>query len=259
VAAGSPENPTPETEETPTPESSPQIAALENRIEQLQGLVEKQGDATGQVGQLIQGLQAQMGQLAPQQAPETTPEPSETFQKFYSDIDGYIEERAVKASREAMGPHLAHQAVQTRDALLEQAQTNLDTEHGEGFWDTYIKEPLTNALVNLPLEMQSSQPHVEAALKAAVGNVYLNPEHRSDMESRRSKAAKAREEAMNNLPTGRGAPPRGDRLDDRQRTFLDSLERSGISFTESEYKTAMNAGGTIDEWRAAKAAASKKK
>jgi hypothetical protein len=261
MSAATPEG-TPEG--TPTEEGGgTAVAALEGRLEQLQNLVQSQGDATGQIGQLMQGLQGQLSQLTSQNAANDTSrqsaEPSEEFQKFYQDMPGYIRKQALESTREALGPHLAHQAVQARDTLMSELGSQIDEEHGEGFFAEHMAESVTEALGRIPLEMQASKDHIEAVVGAAMGRLYLNPESRQLIESGRAKATKAREEAMNNLPGGRPMPKIGDKLDDRQRGFLDTLARNGISFSEAEYKTAMKAGNDIDSWQAAKAAAKGKK
>lgn len=236
--------------------TDPRVEALEGRIDQLTQLIERNGDSSGQLAQMMGNLQTQLSQLAPQRQQEQAPEASEEFKRFYSDMKGYIKEAAVEANKEAFGPHLANQAVQTRDALLAQAAQVLDGEHGAGFFQEKMAEPLAAVLKEVPLEQQASRHHMEAAISAVLGRLYLSPDDRKDMEGRRTKAAKAREEAMNLLPTGRARPGRADQLDDRERSFLDSLERSGFSVGEKDYLAAKGVT-SYEEWQAAKAASSK--
>ena len=235
-----------------------QSGALEARIDQLTAAIAAQGDRDGQLSQVVSNLQQQLGRVNQPEA--HTPEPSEKFQQFYADPDAYIRQLATESHREVLGPHLANQALQTRDAMLAQARVGVDGEYGDGAWDEHFSKDVLGTLTNLPLEMQSSRQHVEAAISAVLGRQYLMPENAKKLEAKRSKNAKAREEAMNMLPGGRGRPGRPDQLDDRERGFLDSLERSGIPMTEADYKMAKGMSGkSIDDWTAAKAASAPKK
>lgn len=244
----------PAADDTTIPPSDARAEALEQRIEQLTTVIERQGDASGQLAQMVQTLQGQLSNLV-SQAPRGDEPPhdaSEKFKQFYGNMDDYIKKVAMEANKEAFGPHLANQAVQTRDALLAQAASVLDAEHGAGFFQEKMAEPLQQVLKEVPLEQQASRHHMEAAISAVLGRLYLNPDERKDLEGRRSKASKAREEAMNMLPSGRPRPGRPDQLEERERSFLDSLERSGFSMGEKDYLAAKGVRN-IDEWAAAKA------
>lgn len=227
-----------------------QVAALESRIDQLTQAIHAQGDRDGQLASMVGNLQAQLSYAnQPQQA---GPAPSsEEFQRLYADIPGYIRNVAIQANREVLGPHLANQATQIRDAMLSQARAGVDGEYGEGTWDEHFAGDVAATISNLPLEMQSSRQHLEAAVAAVLGRQYLTNAGAKKLEDKRSKATKAKEEAMNMLPTGRSRPSRGDQLDDQERGFLDSLKRSGIDYDESSYKLAKGAGHTIEDWDAA--------
>ena len=245
---------------TPAPAADDRVVALEQRIEQLTHAIERTGDTNGQLTQLVGNLQQQLTTLVPQRTPEPpeATEPSEEFKRFYGNQKQYIKDVALEASREAIGPHLINQALQVKDAILAHARASVDSEHGDGFWDEKIAKDLDTTLSTLPIEMQASRQHLEAAVSAIMGRMYFDPEARKDMEGRRTKATKAREESMNMLPGGRPRPPRPDQLDEMERRFLDSLERSGFSVNEAQYKFAKGAPRTIDEWRAAKAASAPK-
>ena len=244
---------------TPAPAADDRVVALEQRIEQLTHAIERTGDTNGQLTQLVGNLQGHLATLVPQRAePEGAAEPSDEFKKFYGNQKQYIKDVALEASREAIGPHLINQALQVKDAILAHAKASVDSEHGDGFWDEKIAKDLDTTLSTLPIEMQASRQHLEAAVSAIMGRMYFDPEARKDMEGRRTKATKAREESMNMLPGGRPRPPRPDQLDEMERRFLDSLERSGFSVNEAQYKFAKGAPRTIDEWRAAKAASAPK-
>lgn len=234
-------------------ETAQQAAALEARIDQLTQAIAAQGDSTGQLTALIGNLQQQVASLAPAATPAGPAAPNEEFQRLYQDIPGYIKQVAIEANREVLGPHLAQQATQTRDAMLAQARAGVDGEYGDGTWDEHFSKDVLTTIKDLPLEMQASRQHLEAAIAAVLGRQYLDPAGAEKLESRRSKAKKAKEESMNMLPNGRPRPSRPDQLDDRERAFLDSLQRSGIDYDESRYKTAKGAGRTIEEWEAANA------
>lgn len=242
-------NPEADPTTTATPE---QTSALEERIEQLQQAVAAQGDSTGQLTSLITNLQQQLSQLSPA-SPATPVTPNEEFQKLYNDIPGYIKKLAVEANREVLGPHLAQQATQTRDAMLAQAKAGVDAEYGDGTWDEHFAGDVTATIKDLPLEMQASRSHLEAAISAVLGRQYLNPEGAAKLEGRRSKAKAAKEEAMNMLPNGRPRPSRPDQPTDAERAFLDSLQRSGIDYDMNKYMAAKGVGRTIDDWEAAQA------
>lgn len=249
AAATPPANPT--APETPTPDA--QVNALEQRIDQLTQTIQARGDADGQLSQVIANLQAQVEKLSggdPTQGRQPSAEPTEKFQQFYSDIDGYIKKAAIEANREVLGPHLANQALQTRDAMLAQAKNGVDTEYGEGTWDEHLAKQVNDTLGKLPLEMQSSRQHFEAAISAVLGKMYLEPSEAKKLEDRRAKNSKAKEDAMNMLPPGRGRPTKADKPDERELTFLDSLDRSGFTVTKDEYQAAKGIK-TIDDWRAA--------
>lgn len=134
MAAASP----PET--TTDPQPSEHVAALEGRIDQLTNAIQAQGDRDGQLAQLVTNLQSQLSNLAPQQPTEpANPSASEEFQRMYADIPGYIREVALAANKEVLGPHLANQANQVRDAMLMQARAGVDGEYGEGTWDEHFE------------------------------------------------------------------------------------------------------------------------
>lgn len=250
MAVTDPANPA--TDDKAAPDAAQTQAALEQRIDQLTQTIQARGDTDGQLTQVISNLQAQVEKLSggdPTKGAQPV-EPTEKFQKFYGDIDGYIKERAIEANREILGPHLANQALQTRDAMLAQSRAGVDNEYGAGTWDAHLAKSVDDTLSKLPLEMQSSRQHFEAAISAVLGRMYLQPEEAKKLEDRRTKNSKAKEEAMNMLPSGRARPGKTDQLEERELGFLDSLERSGFTFSKDDYRAAKGIN-SIEDWRAA--------
>lgn len=245
--------------------------ALQTQIQEIANTIKAQGDRSGELGEQLSTLQQQLGYVQqflsqsarPAQEPTRT-EPSEEFKKLYSDIPGYIREQAKREALEVLkstvGPHLRLQAEQTKTSIIEAQRGRVDSLFGPGTWEATFAEDVSNTLSELPLEMQASSQHVEAAVQAILGRKYLTPDGRKDLEERAAKFRKEQADAAEGgvLPNGRPRPPRGDTLDENQLAFLSSLQRSGFKMSEADYKRAANSGRTYQEWKAAKGAVSKK-
>jgi hypothetical protein len=220
------------------------LQALQARLESVEGSTAQTAQATAQaVQQLQRALEPDAGAV----------EPGTKFQEFHNDIDGYIQRQAAEMVKKTLGPHLKNQAEQTRESLLSDVREVVEGELGEGLWSPEFDKAVRTTLARLPVEMQASKAHVEAAVHALVGRLVMDAEGRKVLDEKRTAASKKREEAdleaSQLMPRGRSRVGGSGTLTPDERTFLATLAKQGLGMSEKEYLDSKGRGRTESDWR----------
>ncbi len=236
----------------PKSEGGPSLEAIAEKLDQIGSTG---NENTAQMQETILNLQAQVAQmqqaaLVQQANQQPQPDPSEKFQELYQDPDGYINKHAQAAAMQTMqklGPHLKLQAEQSRDVLTEQQEKQIDKEYGEGTWKELFEPGFTKVLENMPLEMQASKEHVDSAVSAILGGMVRNPDTLQKLEERRVEMRKRA--TAPSMMSGVRPIQRGGGLNEEEKEFLASLERSGMGMDPKEYMQFRDAGDNEAQWQ----------
>jgi hypothetical protein len=235
----------------PKSDGGPSLEGIHQKLDQLGSAGV---ETTESLKATVESLQSQLAQMQVQaaqaaQAAQPQVDPSERFQELYQDPDGYINKQASAAAiqqLQRLGPHLKLQAEQSRDVLVEQQKSQVNKEYGEGTWEDLFEDGFKNVLENMPLEMQASKDHVDSAVSAILGGMVRNPEMLSKLEERRTEVRKR--QSAPSMMSGVRSAPRGTGLNDEEKEFLASLERSGMKMDPKEYVQYRDAGDNEDQW-----------
>jgi hypothetical protein len=250
--------PKPTVKPEPKSEGGPSLEGIAEKLDQIGA----QGETAEQLRETVVSLQNQIAAMQQQQviqqaqaeaAQQAAIDPSEKFQQLYQDPDSYINQHAQAAALQTMqklGPHLKLQAEQTRDLLVDQQKTQMDKEYGEGTWSELFDEGFKKVVENMPLEMQASKEHVDSAVSAILGGMVRNPETLQKLEERRQDVRKRA--TAPSMMSGVRPIRQGGGLNEEEKEFLASLERSGMPMDPKEYLQFRDAGDTEDQWASLK-------
>jgi hypothetical protein len=126
----------------------------------------------------------------------------------------------------------------------------MDKEYGEGTWSELFDEGFKKVVENMPLEMQASKEHVDSAVSAILGGMVRNPETLQKLEERRQDVRKRA--TAPSMMSGVRPIRQGGGLNEEEKEFLASLERSGMPMDPKEYLQFRDAGDTEDQWASLK-------
>lgn len=243
----------------PSSKGGPSLEHIEQKIDQMNV---SGSENTAQLQETVVALQGQIAQMQQtalvkeqqtQQAANDAVDPSEKFQQLYQDPDGYINRHAQAAAVQTMqrlGPHLKLQAEQSRDILVSQQQEQIDKEYGEGTWTDLFDTGFKQVLENMPLEMQSSKDHVDSAVSAILGGMVRNPDTLQKLEERRVEVRKRA--TAPSMMSGVRPIRQGGGLNEEEKEFLASLERSGMGMDPKEYMQYRDTGDNESQWESLK-------
>lgn len=247
--------PSPTVKPDPNDKGGPSLEGIAEKLDQLNTTG---NESTEQLRNTVESLQNQLAQMQhsaltqqqqQQQAEQAAVDPSEKFQQLYQAPDSYIDKRAQDVAMQTMqklGPHLKLQAEQTRDILVDQQRVQMDKEYGEGTWNELFDEGFKKVVENMPLEMQASREHVDSAVSAILGGMVRNPETLQALEERRTDVKKRA--TAPSMMSGVRPISRGGGLNEEEKEFLASLERSGMGMDPKEYLQYRDAGDNESQW-----------
>lgn len=243
------------------PTSSPELAAVSERLNTLTAQLHQATNPQLQASivQALQSLGAQVQELKASATPRT-PAPQGSsglddpdFQDFYADPTTFIDKRAASVAKSMLtqlAPHLRTQAEQIRDALVTTQAQAVESEFGPGTWDEHFRKEFETTIASLPLEMQSSREHVDAAVSAVFGRLMRDPETFAKMQDKRRDVQRKRTEVPRMMTGARGRSDGSpDTLSADEKDFLASLQRSGINYDAKQYLAARKRGNTESAWR----------
>jgi len=234
------------------PTEEPAAAPAQFTPEQIVEAV-AQASASGnqEVLEAVRGLTQAM--QASQEASRQPADPNDDAEKLLTDPKAWYREQFAETARAELAPILARAMETDRDERIESRVVDVDEKFGEGFFDTQVRDRLTETLKTQPINRQADPAVIDASIRGIIGNLLMDSDEGPKLEEAMQKAAKARQERNvmtppNMMGPGRVSQGRAQPITPAVRDMLGKFQEVGIKMSENDLKDAMQRGDSLDDW-----------
>jgi len=196
---------------------------------------------------LTQSIQSQ------QEANRAPADTSDDFERLATDPKSWAREQWGEFAKSDLAPILSRSLEADRDERIESRVVDVDEKFGEGFFDTQVRDRLTETLKTQPINRQADPAVIDASIRGIIGNLLMDSDEGPKLEEAMQKAAKARQERNvmtppNMMGPGRVSQGRAQTITPAVRDMLGKFQEVGIKMSENDLKDAMQRGDSLDDW-----------